>query len=70
MSKYEEHVNNYDFYFLRYPVPLKDIATFANRNNVSINVYGCTNYKDRSNEDIEPRKQSKQYSSTKGFAVK
>ena len=44
----------YDFSSLKYPVPLKDIATFANRNNVSINVYGCTNYKDRSNENIEP----------------
>ena len=50
-TAYEEH---YDFSSLPYPVPLKDIAPFANRNNVSINVYGCTNYKDRSNEDIEP----------------
>ena len=40
MSKYEEHVNKYDFSSLRFPVPLSSIGSLATTNNLSINVYG------------------------------
>ena len=43
MSKYEEHVNKYDFSSLRFPVPLSSIASFATTNNLSFNVYGVEN---------------------------
>ena len=61
---YTMYVELYEFSTLKYPVPQKDIATFAfaKRNDVSINVYGCTNYKDRSNECIEEEPTSSRYS--------
>ena len=43
MSKYEEHVNNYDFSSLRFRVPLSYIGSFAKANNLSINVYDVEN---------------------------
>ena len=45
MSKYEEHVSNYDFSSLRFPVPLSSIGSFVTTNNLSINVYGVENDK-------------------------
>ena len=43
MSKYEDHVNKYDFSSLRFPVPLSSIGSFVTTNNLSINVYGVEN---------------------------
>ena len=40
MDKYVEHVNKYDFSYLRFPVPLSSIGSFVTSNNLSINVYG------------------------------
>ena len=38
--KYVEHMGNYDFSSLSFPVPLKAVGSFALRNNMYINVYG------------------------------
>ena len=43
MSKYEEHVNKYDFSSLRFPGLLSYISSFATTVNLSINVYGVEN---------------------------
>ena len=43
MSKYEEHLNKFDFSSLRFPVPLSSVSSFATKNNLSINVYGVEN---------------------------
>ena len=59
MYSYTAYEHLYDFSSLSYPVPLKDINTFAKRNNVSINVYGCTQndtQNDKSKNSIHPLK--------------
>ena len=44
MSKYKEHIDKYDWSGLfrdETPVKLNEISKFEERNNISINVYGC-----------------------------
>ena len=38
MSKYAEHMGNYDFFSQHFPVPLSSIGSFAVTNNMSINI--------------------------------
>ena len=45
VASYRAHEQNYDWSMLTFPVLLKDIKKFEKTNNMSINVYGCTNYK-------------------------
>ena len=37
---YQKYITYYNFGMLEFPVAVKDIAKFENRNNISINVYG------------------------------
>ena len=45
MGNYVEYASNYDFSSLCLPVPLFPIASFAVKNNLSINVYGAEDEK-------------------------
>ena len=45
MENYVVHAGGYDFSSLRFPVPLSSIASFATKNNLSINVYGVEDEK-------------------------
>ena len=40
MESYIDHVNKYAFSSLTFPVPLSAVASFAAKNDISINVYG------------------------------
>ena len=40
IENYVMHAGEYDFSSLRFQVPLSSIASFATKNNLSINVYG------------------------------
>ena len=41
VENYMVHVSKYDFSSLTFPVPLSSVASFAVKNNISINVYGA-----------------------------
>ena len=45
MENYAMHAGKYDFSPLRFPVPLSSIASFATKNNLSINAYGVEDEK-------------------------
>ena len=40
MENYIAHASKYDFSLLTFPVPLSSVASFAVKNDISINVYG------------------------------
>ena len=40
MNQYVEHISEYDFSSLHFPVPLSSVGFFTSANNMSINVYG------------------------------
>ena len=44
VSSYSTYEELYDWSMLTFPVALKYIKKFEERNNVIVNVYGCTNY--------------------------
>ena len=45
-GKYAEHMGKYDFYSLRFPVPLSSVGSLALANNMFINVYGVDDEKE------------------------
>ena len=45
MDNYVQYASEYDFSSLCFPVPLSSIASFATKNNLSINVYGVADEK-------------------------
>ena len=47
VASYRHYENLYDWSILIFPVLLKDITKFEKANNISVNVYGCTNYDDK-----------------------
>ena len=57
MSCYRKYITYYDFDMLEFPVAIKDIAKFENKNNISINVYGLeeTKYREyqKNSEEIK-----------------
>ena len=44
--KYAEHMDRYDFSSLSFPTPLQSVGPLAQRNNMSINVYGVDDDKE------------------------
>ena len=42
---YRHYEKNYVWSMLKYPVAIRDITKFEKANRISVNVYGCTNYK-------------------------
>ena len=49
VASYQAYEVLYDWSMLKFPVPLTDIKKFGKANNISINVYGCTDY----NQELE-----------------
>ena len=47
VSCYRKYIKYYNFNMLEFPVAIKDIAKFENKNNVSINVSGLEETKHR-----------------------
>ena len=45
MAAYQDHADKFDFSSLCFPVTLSSIASFAVKNNLSINVYGVEDEK-------------------------